>query len=169
MPQQIDPANHNGEVDMTDKSDARQSVKVTGPNGVTWTRHPDGTSSGAQLLEALSIFTRMNTDVPLLWNWWEEDRYQREHDRVWAVLTEWDNGASQRESTNEELEAFQRRWNEEHKKAAEEEHQRRADLVARSYNKERASARLQLSFRSSGHARGVASRGRMPGREEEGL
>ncbi|MEV6873973.1 hypothetical protein [Amycolatopsis sp. NPDC051128] len=129
---------------MTNEADGERLVQVTAPNGVAWTRQPGGTSSGTQLLEALSVFTRMNTDVELLWNWWEEDRHSREHDRVWAVLKEWDNGADQREPTAEELEAFKQRFRESVDKDLEEARQRRADLVTQSYDQEGASARLQL-------------------------
>ncbi|MFD9889719.1 hypothetical protein ACFWY9_10270 [Amycolatopsis sp. NPDC059027] len=96
------------------------------------------------MLEALSVFTRMNTDVELLWNWWEEDHYQREHDRVWRILSQWDNGASQREHTEEELEAFEQRLHEDIDKKTKEDRERREALVAELYDKEREGLRLQL-------------------------
>lgn len=129
---------------MTGEVSSQQKVQFTAPNGVIWTRQPGGTSTGAQLLEALSLFGRMNTDVALLWNWWEEGRHKRENDRVWGIVEEWDNGAPGSEDDEEDLETFQRRWREEADRKIEVEKQRRADLVARSYDKERVNARLRL-------------------------
>jgi hypothetical protein len=128
---------------MIDQSDSRP-LQVTTSNGVTWTRQPGGTSSKAQLLDALSISTRMNTDVALLWNWWEEDRHDREHDRVWGVLREWDNGAPRRKQSDEEVEAFVRNWQEESDRRFAEERAHREHLVATSYDEARANSRLQL-------------------------
>ncbi|MBB1152497.1 hypothetical protein [Amycolatopsis dendrobii] len=129
---------------MDNEPDETRLVQVTAPGGVIWTRRPGGLSTGAQLLGALSVSTRMHTDVELLWNWWEEDRHSREQSRVWAILEEWENGADQREQTDEEVEAFVQRWNDEQDAKREAEKKRRAELVAQSYDKDRASARLQL-------------------------
>ncbi|WP_409184911.1 hypothetical protein F9C11_11880 [Amycolatopsis sp. VS8301801F10] len=129
---------------MANKPDGGSPVQVTASNGVTWTRRPGGSSTATQLLEALSISTRMYTDVEFLWNWWEEDRHSREESRVWAILEEWENGADRREQTAEEIDAFVQRWNEEQDAKHEAEKKQRAELVVQSYDKDRASARLQL-------------------------
>lgn len=78
-------------------------IQVTAPNGVTWTRRPDGTSTGKQLLQALDDLRTIYSDESR-WNWWEEGRLDMEHDRHWRVLREWDNGAPK--STPEEAESF---------------------------------------------------------------
>lgn len=116
-------------------------IQVTAPNGVTWTRRPDGRSTGQQLLAALEGFCTVYSDVSL-WNWWEEGRRDREHDRHWHVLCEWDNGAP--ESTPEEAEAFAQAQLDDLDRKLEQDRARRADLVADSYEEDRETARLRL-------------------------
>lgn len=69
------------------------TVRITAPNGVTWTRRPGGSSTGQQLLHALTELQGMYSDVSHRWNWWQEGREEQEHDRVLQVVREWDNGA----------------------------------------------------------------------------
>ncbi|GAA4561022.1 hypothetical protein [Pseudonocardia xishanensis] len=115
--------------------------QVTAPNGVAWTRAPGGTTSGHQLLEALNGISGIYGDVPRRWNWWEEGRQRREHDRHMAVLEEWDNGAE--ELPPDESEARMKAWSDDFDKRYEEERRRRAQLAADTYDEERASQRLQ--------------------------
>lgn len=116
-------------------------IQVTAPNGVTWTRRPDGTSSGQQLLEALDGFRAVHSDVSL-WTWWEEGRRDREHDRHWRILREWDNGAPK--STPEEAEAFAQAQLDDLDRELEQDRALRADLVADSYDEDRETGRLRL-------------------------
>ena len=116
-------------------------IQVTAPSGVTWTRRPDGTSSGQQLLEALDGFRTVHSDVSL-WTWWEEGRRDREHDRHWRILREWDNGAPK--STPEEAEDFAQAQLDDLDLELEQDRARRADLVANSYDEDRETGRLRL-------------------------
>ena len=63
---------------------------------------------------------------------------------MWRILAEWNNGAGQREHTDEELEAFEQRWCKEADREVEEDKTRRAELVAQNYDEKRADSRLQL-------------------------
>lgn len=117
------------------------TVRVTAPNGVTWTRRHGGGSTGHQLLQALTELQRMYSHERR-WNWWQEGREQQEHDRVMKVLHEWDNGAPP--STAEEAEAFAQAQLDQVDKDLAEDRQRRADLVARTYDKDKEVGRLRL-------------------------
>lgn len=117
-------------------------VRITAQNGVTWTRRPGGSSTGQQLLNALVEMRGMYTDVSRRWNWWEEGREQEERDRVLRVVHEWDNGAPS--CTEEEAEAFAQAEMAKIDKDLAEDRQRRADLVARTYDEDREHRRLRL-------------------------
>src|SRR6266545_607646 len=105
--------------------DAR--VQVTAPNGVTWTRRLGGTSTGAQFLRALDDYIAVH-DISRRWNWWEEGREEQERQALWAIVSEWDNGAPA--STSEDDEAFLQDWEAEWDRKRQAEEQRRADVVA---------------------------------------
>ena len=73
-------------------------IRVTAPQGITWTRQSGETSTGTQLLQALADLRGIHGDVaPRQWNWWQEGRGGQEHDRLWLILNEWDNDARHRE------------------------------------------------------------------------
>lgn len=116
-------------------------VQVTAPNGVTWTRRQGGRSTGSELLQALEELARMG-DVSRQWNWWQEGRRDQEHDRLWRILGEWDNGVP--EVTEEEAEAFAQAEMDKADERLEADRRRRADLMARSYDEEREHLRLRL-------------------------
>lgn len=124
-------------------SDDRDSLlQVTAPNGVVWTRQAEGRATGRQLLEALDDLRGMYSDSSRRWNWWEEGRREREHDRLWAILSEWDNGATA--GSPEESDATAQVLLDDIDERVERERDRRADLVAKSYDQERETARLQM-------------------------
>lgn len=116
-------------------------IQVSAPNGVTWTRCPDGTSTTKQLLQALDGLRTVYRDEAE-WSWWEEGRRDMEHDRHWRVLRSWDNGAPK--STPEEAEASAQAQLDELDLKLEQDRARRAELVADSYDEDRESARLRL-------------------------
>ena len=70
------------------RSDALQA---RAPNGTLWTRRPDGRGSAGDLLRELTDLGKNHIERE--WDWWEDGRRDKEHDRQWAVLAEWDNGA----------------------------------------------------------------------------
>ncbi|MDO3704041.1 hypothetical protein Q3W71_20450 [Micromonospora sp. C28SCA-DRY-2] len=117
------------------------AVQVVAPNGVTWTRIPDGRSSPADLLRELAQLT-MN-HVEREWDWWQEGRAQQEHDRQWAILGEWDNGASRRKP-HQDPEASAEAFLAECDRRHEVEKQQRAARATELYSKERESLRLEL-------------------------
>ncbi|MBB6375936.1 hypothetical protein BKA01_003194 [Pseudonocardia eucalypti] len=119
------------------------TIQFTAPNGVRWTRSATGKSTGTQLLEALTEL-REFYDVSRQWNWWEEGRSEQEHGRVWAILHEWENEAGDGEYTKEELEAVMQAQADAVGRRLEQDRKRRAELVNRSYDKERENARLRL-------------------------
>jgi hypothetical protein len=86
--------------------------------------------------------SRFYGDPAQRWNWWEEGRRDLEHDQLWSVLNEWDNGAP--EGTAEESDAFAQAAldNVDHK--LEQERRRRAQLVIDSYDEDREAVRLRL-------------------------
>jgi hypothetical protein len=117
-------------------------MRVTAPDGVTWTRRTGAVSTGSELLRALTEIDDIYTDMSRQWNWWQEGRLERERDRLLRVLNEWDNGALdvgeeerggrtdvRAEQLVREAEAV-RRW--------------RAGLVARLYDRDREFLRLRL-------------------------
>jgi hypothetical protein len=75
---------------MIENRESRAEIQVTAPSGVTWTRLPGPTSTGAELLRALTNLRGMYSDVSRQWSWWQEGRRDQEHDRVWRILREWD-------------------------------------------------------------------------------
>lgn len=123
-----------------DESDT--DIYITAPNGVTWTRRRGGTSTGQELLQALEDLTAFYSDLSRRWNWWQEGRREQEHDRLMRIMHEWDNGAP--DSTEEEAEAFAQAETEKLDRRFEEDRKHRADLVARSYDKDRKNMRLEL-------------------------
>lgn len=130
------------------KVDAR--VRITAPNGVVWTRKADGTSTGPELLQALEDLTAFRKPQHQ-WNWWQEGREKQERARLWRVLEQWDNGVEDSESghdieddSEEDSDAAVQAYLDELDKRHEENWQRRAELVATSYDKDRATARLRL-------------------------
>lgn len=129
---------------VTDDVNSRRAAQVTTANGVTWTRQPGGTSTADELVEALSVMGRMYSDVALQWDWWEEGRREQEHERVWRVLREWDNGADRRGHTEEEIEAFLQANSDKVDKRIAADKERRARLVAQSYDQDRETSRLRL-------------------------
>jgi hypothetical protein len=127
---------------MAENRGQSSAIQVTASNGVTWTRHPDGSSTRQQLLNALDGIRGIYGDVARRWNWWEEGRRELEHDRHWRVLREWDNGAPQ--TTPEEAEAVAQTQLDDIDHRLEQDRLRRADLVADSYDEDRAATRLRL-------------------------
>ena len=116
------------------------AVQVRAPDGVLWTRVPDGRSSPADLLQELADLGKAHTDRE--WDWWQEGRREQEHDRQWAVLGEWDNGAPgpterrEHETAATYLEDIDRRL--------EAKRKLRADLVAERYDAQRVGLRLSM-------------------------
>jgi hypothetical protein len=117
------------------------TISVTAPNGVVWTRRAGGTSTERDLLRALELLVMDYAQRD--WNLWQEGRSAAEHDRVMQVLYEWDSprdATARQRTVDEEVADFEARYD---KKEAEEK-QRRADLVAERYDKNRELQRLQL-------------------------
>ncbi|MFC4003699.1 hypothetical protein ACFS2C_10000 [Prauserella oleivorans] len=137
---------------MTEKHNREVEIQVTAPNGVTWTRRPRATSTGAELLQALADLPGLYSDVSRQWNWREEGRRDQEHDRIWQIIREWDNGAPDREYTEEEAEALGQAELDKVDKRLAEDRKRRADLVAQSYDKDREHLRLNLLRTEAGTA-----------------
>jgi hypothetical protein len=76
------------------------------------------------------------------WDWWEDGRREREHERQWAILSEWNNGAPKprmgkgRDTVQAYLHDVDR--------DIEAEAQRRVDVAAEHYDEERAHMRLDM-------------------------
>lgn len=128
---------------VTENQEREAPIQTTAPNGVTWTRVAGGMSTSPQLLQALADLRGFST-VSHQWNWWQEGRRDQEHDRLWEVLGEWENSADRREHTEVELEAFAQAELDKVDKRLEEDRQRRTDLVAQSYDKDRENLQLTL-------------------------
>lgn len=130
---------------MADHQEADAPVRITAPNGVVWTRKADGTSTGPELLQALEDMTAFHEPWHQ-WNWWQEDREKQEHDRLWRVLEQWDNGADSEsgQDTEKDRDAAAQAYLDKLDKQREENQQRRAELTAKSYDKDRENARLRL-------------------------
>lgn len=127
---------------MADLNQAETEVlRVQAPNGVTWTRVAGGRSGSADLLRELAVLGKGHVERE--WDWWQDGRREQEHDRQWAVLGEWDNGARERAElagSDSSIEAYL----EDLDRRAEATRQRRVDLAAEQYDMERASRRLQM-------------------------
>lgn len=119
----------------------REAVAVTASNGVTWTRRQEGRSTGPEFLQALEDFCRMG-DLSRQWNWWQEGRRDHEHDRLWQIISEWDNGAP--EKSEKEAEAFADAEMDKLDERLEANRRHRSDLVARSYDEDCAHQRLRM-------------------------
>jgi hypothetical protein len=117
-------------------------MEYIAPNGVIWTRKPAGTSTEEEFAVALYELLHEH-DVAHTWNWWQEGRHEREHDKVWSVLQEWDNRADDTKESDSDAEerarAILARIDE---KFAQEE-RRRVDLVTRFYDEDREHLRLR--------------------------
>lgn len=116
-------------------------MEVTAPNGVTWRRRPGGTSSAPELLHALEDLRGLH-DISRQWDWWQEHRRDQEHDAVMRVLEEWDNGAPAK--SPEEVDAFVAAELKDLDRQIADGKQRRAELVAESYDEEREHLRLSM-------------------------
>ena len=126
---------------MATKHEAPTGITVTAANGVTWQRREGAMSTGHELLRALEDLLEVHT-VARRWNWWEEGRPRREEDALVRIVKEWDNGAPK--VTKEEAETRAQTMMEEFDRKHEAEKQRRADVVAESYDEDRAMLRLKL-------------------------
>src|SRR4030081_3342650 len=102
------------------------------------------TSMATDLLQALKDLTGLYSDVSRQWNWWQERRRDDEHDRIWRVLGQWENGAPKREYTKDEAESFGQAELAKTHKQLEEDRKHRADLVTQSYDKDLENLRLNL-------------------------
>jgi hypothetical protein len=102
-------------------------VEVQAPNGVTWTRAPGGSSSPAELLRELTELTKHHVERE--WDWWQEGRREQEHDRQWAVLNEWSNGAPEPDDGGDPG-AATKAYLDEMDRRTEAERERRARLAA---------------------------------------
>lgn len=118
-----------------------KAVQVVAPNGVTWTRIPGGRSSPPDLLRELAELTKGHVERE--WDWWQDGRREQEHDRQWAVLSEWNNRASEPEE-RVDPDAAVKAYLDECDRRFEAERQRRADLAAELYSKDREDLRLAL-------------------------
>ena len=118
-------------------SDAPQ---VRAPNGVVWTRRPDGRSSAADLLRVLADLGKNH--IQREWDWWGDGRRDKEHDRQWAVLAEWDNGA--KDPPGFDPEAASKAYTEVFDRRMEEQRRAREVLAVERYDKERECLRLQM-------------------------
>jgi hypothetical protein len=116
-------------------------VQLVASNGVVWTRTPGGRSKPDDLLRILSGFTKGLVERE--WDWWQEGRQQKESAQRWAVLREWDNGAPQPEEPADD-DALAEAALDDHELWLEAERQRRADLAAKRYDKDRELLRLTL-------------------------
>ncbi|NDL56620.1 hypothetical protein [Phytoactinopolyspora mesophila] len=126
---------------MVQKRVPEGAIQVTAPNGVTWTRQPEGRSTASEFLHALDDFCRLE-DLSRQWNWWQEGRRDQEHDRLWQIVSEWDNGAPK--VSKAEAEAFAQAEMGKVHESLEADRKHRTDLVARSYDKDREHLRLRL-------------------------
>src|SRR6266516_2365487 len=116
-------------------------VQVPAPNGVTWTRAPGGRSSPADLLRELTELTKHHVERE--WDWWQDGRRDQEHDRQWAILNEWENGTPERDD-GPDPDAAAKAYLDELDRRTEVERERRAELAAERYDKERETLRLEL-------------------------
>lgn len=111
---------------------------VTAPNGVAWRRLPGGTSTRAEFLAALAIWTDSGGRIAREWNWWQDGRRRLEEDRILDVIGQWGHvapppdGYLTREQVQARLDAGQ----------AERERERQAR--AAQYDKDLAMTRLRL-------------------------
>jgi hypothetical protein len=64
---------------------------ITAPNGVAWRRQPGGSSSAEEFLTALAVLTDSAGRIAREWDWWEEGREAREHERIRGVIRQWDH------------------------------------------------------------------------------
>lgn len=119
------------------KTDA---LTVQAPNGVVWTRKPGGRSSAGDLLRELTDLVKDHIERE--WDWWEEGRRDKEHERQWAVLAEWDNGA--KDPPGFDPDAAAKAWMEDFDRRMEEQRRERKALAAERYDKERESMRLRM-------------------------
>lgn len=116
-------------------------MQVEMPNGSIWTRLPGGQSTGEQVIRAWEEMCKLNDDAQQ-WNSWEEDHEARVHEQWWPILTEWENGAPKRLPA--EFEAYMAALDAEFDERWAEDERRRASLVARDYDQDRARQRLAL-------------------------
>jgi hypothetical protein len=116
-------------------------MQVEMPNGSIWTRLPGGQSTGEQAIRALEEMGKLHGDAQQ-WNCGAEDHEARVHDQWWPILSEWDNGAPKRSPA--ESEAYMAALDAEFDERQAEDERRRASLVARDYDKDRARQRLEL-------------------------
>jgi Mn-dependent DtxR family transcriptional regulator len=130
---------------VADRQEVDIPVRVTASNGVVWTRKADGTSTGPELLQALENMVAFYKPWHQ-WSWWQEGREKQERARWRRVLEQWDNGADlgSGQDTEEDTDAAVQAYLDELDKRHEEKQQRRVELVATSYDKDRATARLRL-------------------------
>jgi hypothetical protein len=117
------------------------AVQVVAPNGVTWTRAPEGRSSPEDLLRELTELTKHHVERE--WDWWQDGRREQEHDRQWAILHEWDNGAVGPDDGGDPEAAAQAVLDDVDRRV-KAERDRRAALAAEQYDKERECLRLSL-------------------------
>jgi len=117
-----------------------EALTVQAPNGVVWTRKPGGQSSADDLLRELADLVKEHVERE--WDWWEEGRRDKEHERRWAVLAEWDNGAE--DPPGFDPDAAATAWMEDFDRRGEEQRREREALAAGRYDKDRESLRLQL-------------------------
>src|SRR5438067_6503972 len=110
------------------------AVQVQAPNGVTWIRAPGGRSSPADLLRELTELTKHHVERE--WDWWQDGRRDQEHDRQWAILNEWDNGAPE-PNDGEDPDAAAKAYLDELDRRTAVEREQRARLAAETYDKER--------------------------------
>jgi hypothetical protein len=71
------------------------------------------------------------------WDWWEEGRRDKEHERQWAVLAEWDNGA--KDPPGIDPDAAAKTYMEDLDRRMAKERREREALAAERYDKERES------------------------------
>jgi hypothetical protein len=77
------------------------------------------------------------------WDWWQEGRQQKERAQRWAVLREWYNGAPQSEEPADD-DAVAQAALDDHELWLKAERQRRVDLAAKRYDRDRELLRLTL-------------------------
>lgn len=111
---------------------------VTTANGVAWRRLPGGTSSAAEFLAALAMWTDSGGRIAREWSWWQDGRRALEEDRILDVIRQWNHAARPpggyltEEQVQARLDATQARL----------ERQREARVAQ--YDKDLAMARLRL-------------------------
>lgn len=116
-------------------------LQVVAPNGVIWTRTPDGTSTPPQLLQALIDLRALHT-VPWSWNRWREDEERQESDRVHAILADWENRAPRKSPA--QADAFAKDYMARFDADFKREQRNRAQRARRTYSPEKATARLAM-------------------------